>query len=214
MISRPVLYVLAGVNGAGKSSIGGHQLTQAGLAWYNPDSFARELVNGYGYDQEQANAAAWSEGVRRLDQAIDRGQDFAFETTLGGFTISAKLAAASSTHDVMIWFCGLQSPEHHIARVKLRVSQGGHAIAEEKIRQRYRTSVLNLIALIPYLHELRVYDNSHDVKVGEPIPEPKLLLYMSGKEILIPGNLDEARLTPDWAIPILEAAYQRSARPS
>lgn len=37
-MARPVLVVLAGVNGAGKSSIGGHQLAQAGLPWFNPDT--------------------------------------------------------------------------------------------------------------------------------------------------------------------------------
>ena len=44
MKARPVLYVLAGVNGAGKSSIGGGLLERAGLTWFNPDTFARELV--------------------------------------------------------------------------------------------------------------------------------------------------------------------------
>jgi predicted ABC-type ATPase len=56
---RPVLYVLAGVNGAGKSSIGGHLLEQKGLTWFNPDTFARELVALSGCDQATANAQAW-----------------------------------------------------------------------------------------------------------------------------------------------------------
>ena len=42
-MTRPVLYVLAGVNGAGKSSVGGHLLERDGLTWFNPDTFAREL---------------------------------------------------------------------------------------------------------------------------------------------------------------------------
>ena len=77
MPSRPVLYVLAGVNGAGKSSIGGHLLNQAGLTWYNPDSFARALNQEYGVSQEQANIDAWQEGVRRLRHAILTQQSFA-----------------------------------------------------------------------------------------------------------------------------------------
>ena len=66
---RPVLFVLAGVNGAGKSSIGGHLLQSAGQAWFNPDTFARELVAELGYPQTEANGLAWQEGVRRLDAA-------------------------------------------------------------------------------------------------------------------------------------------------
>jgi predicted ABC-type ATPase len=42
-MTRPVLYVLAGVNGAGKSSVGGHLLERDGLTWFNPDTFAREF---------------------------------------------------------------------------------------------------------------------------------------------------------------------------
>lgn len=69
-MARPVLYVLAGVNGAGKSSIGGHVLTREGLTWFNPDTFARELIEATGCDHESANAHAWAEGVRRLGDAV------------------------------------------------------------------------------------------------------------------------------------------------
>lgn len=94
---RPVLYVLAGVNGAGKSSIGGHMLTREGLSWFNPDTFARELIEATGCDQESANGHAWAEGVRRLDDAVAAKQSYAFETTLGGRTVAAKILAAART---------------------------------------------------------------------------------------------------------------------
>ena len=84
MKPRPVIYVLAGVNGAGKSSVGGHLLTRAGLAWFNPDAFARELRAAAGGSVEKANGAAWREGMRRLDAALAGGGSYAFETTLGG----------------------------------------------------------------------------------------------------------------------------------
>jgi predicted ABC-type ATPase len=94
-MSRPVLFVLAGVNGAGKSSIGGHLLEQRQLPWFNPDTFARELRVIAGCDQATANARAWNESVRRLDDAIAGGFDHAFETTLGGHTIAATIAEAA-----------------------------------------------------------------------------------------------------------------------
>ena len=150
-----MLFVLAGVNGAGKSSIGGHLLTQAGLAWFNPDTCARELVREHGYGQEDANIAAWNEGVRRLDLAVRTRKTYAFETTLGGDTITQKLMAASASHDVLVWFCGLRDAAQHIQRVRLRVARGGHDIPEDRIRQRCRTSLLNLIILMPRLAQLR-----------------------------------------------------------
>jgi predicted ABC-type ATPase len=211
LTARPVLYVLAGVNGAGKSSIGGHLLEAAGLTWFNPDTFARELVAEIGCDQAQANAAAWQEGVRRLDEAVARGWHYAFETTLGGRTVAARIRAATQTHDVMIWFCGLSSPEQHIARVKARVAMGGHDIPEAKIRERYPAALENLIALMPYLAHLQVYDNSTDVAMGSAIPDPVRVAEMEAGKLTWPDDLDSLKQTPEWAKPLLEAAMLLSA---
>ncbi len=205
---RPVLFVLAGVNGAGKSSIGGYLLAQHGLAWFNPDTFARELVAMSGCDQATANAHAWNESVRRLGDAITGGYDHAFETTLGGHTVAARIAEATRTHDVVIWFCGLASADQHIARVHLRVAAGGHDIPEDRIRERHPQALRNLIALMPALSRLRVYDNSIDVAIGDPVPDPVLVLEMVRGHMVWPAANDVVALqrTPDWAKPLLEAA--------
>jgi predicted ABC-type ATPase len=206
-MARPLLYVLAGVNGAGKSSIGGYLLEQAGLAWFNPDSFARELMAATGCGQDDANAAAWQESVRRLDQAVAEGRNYAFETTLGGTTIAAKLKAAAQSHDVAIWFCGLASPALHIARVRSRVAAGGHDIPEAKIRERCRTSLANLIALMPHLAHLQVYDNSTEAAPSEAVQDPLLVMEMADGTLLWPSAPTDLRRTPEWAKPLLEAAF-------
>jgi predicted ABC-type ATPase len=81
--------VLAGVNGAGKSSIGGNvMLRRAGLSWFNPDAFSRLLIeSGLPLAPAEANARAWQHGVDLLDQALAAGHSHAFETTLGGRTM-------------------------------------------------------------------------------------------------------------------------------
>lgn len=210
MKARPVLYVLAGVNGAGKSSVGGHLLERAGLTWFNPDTFARELMAETGCDQAEANAAAWQEGVRRLDEAVAHGTHHAFETTLGGRTVPARIKAATKTHDVLMWFCGLSSPELHLARVKARVVVGGHDIPEAKIRERYPAALENLIALMPYLAHLQVYDNSADAGMGDAIPDPLLVAEMKSGKLVWPADLESLSNTPDWAKPLLEAALSVS----
>lgn len=206
-MARPLLYVLAGVNGAGKSSIGGYLLMQAGLAWFNPDRFARELMAATGCDQHDANATAWQEGVRRLDQAVAEGRHYAFETTLGGTTIAAKIKAATQSHDVAIWFCGLASPALHIARVRARVAAGGHDIPEAKIRERCTSSLANLIALMPHLAHLQVYDNSTDAAPGQSVPDPLLVMEMAEGKLLWPSAPADLRRTPEWAKPLVEAAF-------
>ena len=207
-MARPVLYVLAGVNGAGKSSIGGHLLERLGLTWFNPDTFARELVATSGCDQTTANAHAWTESVRRLDEAIAGGHSHAFETTLGGHTVAARIAAAVRTHDVMMWFCGLASPDLHVARVRARVAAGGHDIPEARIRERYPQALQNLIALMPRLTHLQVYDNSIEADMGSPISDPVLVLEMQDGHLVWPAadDVEALRRTPDWAKPLMEAA--------
>lgn len=211
MPARPRLLVLAGVNGAGKSSIGGDMLTQAGIGWFNPDTFTRQLVETTGSPLADANAAAWQEGLRRLEAAIAGGGNYAFETTLGGNTITARLREASATHDVLMWFCGLDSPEHHLARVRLRVSRGGHDIPEAKIRERYVASIANLIVLLPHLARLQVYDNSRDAEPGTPIANPRLLLQLDHGRISWPRDVQTLRDMPDWAKPVLEVALSGGA---
>ena len=141
-----------------------------------------------------------------MDAAIAGGTDYAFETTLGGNTIAAKLREASKTHDVLMWFVGLGSLEHHLARIKLRVSRGGHDIPETKVRQRFESSRRNLIALLPYLSQLQVYDNSIDAVLGQPMPNPRLLLQMERGHIAWPRDVQGLRDMPDWAKPIMETA--------
>lgn len=206
MSRRPVLYVLAGVNGAGKSSVGGYLLERAGLSWFNPDSFARELVLASGCNPIEANAAAWQEGMRRLDLAIAEASHYAFETTLGGRTVPARILDATRSHDVLVWFCGLGSPEQHLARVRARVASGGHDIPEAKIRARWTTARENLIALMPHLAGLQVYDNSVDVAAGQPIPDPRLVVEMVAGRCTWPADRDSLEETPDWAKSLVEAA--------
>lgn len=208
---RPVLFVLAGVNGAGKSSIGGFLLQSNGLAWFNPDTFARELMAATGCSQVAANELAWLESIRRLDDAVANGATYAFETTLGGNTVAAKIRDAARSHDVIVWFCGLASPELHVARVQARVAVGGHDIPEQKIRERHPRALGNLLALMPYLARLQVYDNSADAALGESLPDPLLVLEMEAGRLIWPADedLQTLRQTPDWAKPLLEAALSQ-----
>lgn len=203
---RPVLLVLAGVNGAGKSSIGGEvMLKRAGLSWFNADAYTRALID-IGLAPQEANARAWQHGVDRIDAALQAGHSHAFETTLGGRTMAAKIAAAARTHDVLLWYCGLASPQLHRARVKARVAAGGHDILDAKIAERWVQAPLNLIRLMPHLAELRVYDNSAEAASGAPVPDPRLVLHVRAGELLFPLTLRDLARTPDWAKPIVKAA--------
>ncbi len=208
--ARPFIFVLAGVNGAGKSSVGGALLANHGLTWFNPDTYARELMAQLGLDLAEANARAWEYGRLHLEAAIAQGTNYAFETTLGGRTISDLLLEATQTHDVVMLFCGVSSPEQHIERVRSRVASGGHDIPETKIRERWVGSRANLIKLMPRLAHLQVFDNSAEALPGEVIPDPVLVLEMVGGRMAFPEpqNASALMATPEWARPIVQAAIE------
>jgi predicted ABC-type ATPase len=207
------IYVLAGVNGAGKSSIGGAAFRAAGADYYDPDEAARALMAlNPALTQADANSAAWHEGVKLLKRAIAERKDLVLETTLGGNTIPRLLAqAASQGIEIYVWYAGLSSAELHIERVQARVRRGGHDIAAEHILRRFTHSRLNLIELMPHLIALRVYDNSVDADPATgKIPKPKLVLHMERCKI---RNLRNLKDTPDWAKPIVATALRLHQRP-
>lgn len=214
--ARPFILVLAGVNGAGKSSVGGALLAEHSLTWFNPDSFARELVAQLGLSVPEANARAWEFGRSQIEAAMANGSNYAFETTLGGKTIAAMLAEAADTHDVLMIFCGLESVELHLQRVQARVASGGHDIPEAKIRERWVSSRLNLLKLMPQLARLQVFDNSAQVAAGQDIPEPLLVLEMERGALLFPepGDAPALRAMPEWVRPLIQAAIERQAGPA
>lgn len=207
---RPFIFVLAGVNGAGKSSVGGALLVEHGLTWFNPDTFARELTAALGLSVAEANGRAWQQGRKLLETAITKGANYAFETTLGGQTITELLTRATRSHSIVMVYCGLSSPEQHLHRVSLRVASGGHDIPEEKIRQRWTASRANLIKLLPLLTHLQVFDNSAEAAIGEEIPDPVLVLEMGDGRVAgpKPNDLEALARIPEWAKPIVQAALE------
>jgi predicted ABC-type ATPase len=212
---QAIIFVLAGVNGAGKSSIGGAYLRANQRDYFNPDHAAQRIRKMEGTSIDDANAQAWQEGKLRLESAIETRRSYVFESTLGGTTIPRLLReAAEAGLKVVVWFVGLSTPEQHIARVRARVASGGHNIPEEMIRQRWDASRRNVIALMPFLAELWVFDNSQEGDAsGETIPPPRELLYRRDGAIVSP-DAEALATTPEWAKPIVARALklQRAAK--
>jgi predicted ABC-type ATPase len=205
--------VLAGVNGAGKSSMGGAAIRQRGGEYFNPDEAARAIRAGnQGLTQREANGLAWNEGRRLLERAIAERLDYAFETTLGASTMPRLLAqAADAGAEVWIWYVGLDSAARHLARVRSRVKAGGHDIPEADIRRRWDASRANLVALMPHVARLWVYDNSVEAPpAGGAAPRARLILETKGARIVAPRDL---RDTPEWAKPIVARALRLQGKP-
>jgi predicted ABC-type ATPase len=202
----PVITVLAGANGSGKSSIAGAFLRSRGEDYYNPDEATRAILkHNPSLLRAAANSLAWRMGRDALIAAIEDRTSYAFETTLGGRTITGLLLQAANTGLVVrVWYVGLASVDLHIHRVRERVARGGHPIPEDRIRARYDSSRKNLITLLPHLSELRLFDNSLG---GDPAlgmePRPREIFHMKQGGLVYACPWSEVSL---WAQPILAAA--------
>ncbi len=209
MAEKGRIFVLAGTNGAGKSSILGAMAVRAGAVYFNPDDATRRILAANAQATlPEANAAAWRQGKRLLERAIAARLDYMFETTLGGETFAGLLSgAAAAGLEVRVSYVGLASPELHVARVAARVAKGGHGIPEAAIRRRYDKGREHLVELLPALTELKVYDNSveADPDAGAA-PRPTLVLHLAKGRI---RRMCSAAEVPEWAKPIVAAALKR-----
>jgi predicted ABC-type ATPase len=158
----PRVVVLAGINGAGKTTASQDLLTNVLKipTFVNADAIARGL-NGLNPEAESFRA-----GRIMLDQMNDltrRRADFAFETTLAARTYAVWLRELRVTgYEVFLYYYWLDSPEMAIARVAQRVRNGGHFVPDADIRRRYARSVRNFLELYrPIADEWEVYDNSY-----------------------------------------------------
>ena len=204
------IYVLAGTNGAGKSTVGGATIRHKGADYFNADEATQRIRSSNPHlSGRDANVAAWQEGKRLLEDAIAKRRVFAIETTLGGDTITRLLLLALAEGiEIRMWYVALATPELHLARVRARVARGGHDIPESKVRERYERSRINLIRLLPQLTELRVFDNSMDADpAAGSAPMPVLVLHTVNGTIVTTCELSQV---PEWAKPIVAAALASS----
>jgi predicted ABC-type ATPase len=156
----PNLYIIAGCNGAGKTTASYTVLPEllncnefvnadniaAGLSPFNPESVALE---------------AGRIMLQRINELLNRGVDFAFETTLSTRSyISLVKKAQQKGYEVTLLFFWLSSPQMAMERVARRVSKGGHNIPADVIERRYYRGIRNLVYLyIPLCDRWFVINN-------------------------------------------------------
>ena len=138
------LYILAGANGSGKSTISKVLLPAESFVYVNPDDIARELNPA---DPTAAKIEAGKETLRRIDDYLTRGISFAIESTLSGLVYLKVLAKAKSLgYETAVVYTFVDSPEVCIARINARVKAGGHFVPPEDVRRRYVRSKANFVA--------------------------------------------------------------------
>ena len=159
----PNLYIIAGCNGAGK--------TTASYAIFPQMLDCREFVNldeiakGLSpFDPDSAAIAAGRIMVYRINNLLDAGADFAIETTLATKSyVSFIRKAKSAGYFITLVYFWLTTPELAIKRVEQRVRFGGHNVPDEVVYRRYWAGIKNLFRMyIPVSDYWILIDNSTD----------------------------------------------------
>lgn len=141
---KPKLYILAGANGSGKSTISKVLLPAEGIVYINPDDIAKELNPE---NPVAAQIQAGKETLTRIDALLACGESFAIESTLSGLGyLSVIKCARKAGYEILICYTFVDSPEVCIARIEGRVRKGGHFVPPEDVRRRYYRSKRNFLA--------------------------------------------------------------------
>lgn len=137
-------YIIAGPNGAGKTTFAMDMLPQevACENYINADLIAAGLSP---FKPELAAVAAGKLMLHKIQECVEAGCSFAFETTLSGRGYLNKIVQWKSLgYEVILFYFALPSVEMALERVKHRVAVGGHNIPAPTIKRRYSRSVENL----------------------------------------------------------------------
>jgi predicted ABC-type ATPase len=155
------LYVIAGCNGAGKTTASFTVLPEMldCREFVNADEIAKGLSP---FNPEGVAIQAGRLMIDRIIHLLKEGETFAFETTLATRSYIKLIQQAQKRgYFVTLLFFSLSSPEQAVARVAKRVSQGGHNIPLEVIHRRFHAGLQNLFQLyIPVVDYWALYDNS------------------------------------------------------
>lgn len=157
----PNLYIIAGCNGAGKTTASFTILPEMLDCdeFINADEIARGL-SPLNYEKSAIEAGRIM--LKRIDQLIKNNKDFAFETTLASKSYIKTIEKVKRrNYNVNLIFFWLESPALAIERVRLRVQEGGHNIPLKIIKRRYFSGLKNLLEYyIPKCDYWMIFNNS------------------------------------------------------
>ena len=184
MSKLPKLYIIAGCNGAGKTTASFTILPEilGCKEFINADEIAKGLSP---FQPESVAMQAGRIMLARMDELLQKGETFAFETTLATKSYKQKIEwAQANDYEVTLLFFWLDSPNMAKKRVAQRVAEGGHSIPSQTIERRYYNGIANLFAIyIDMVDICYIFDNSE----GERTPIAKK--YKGGKEIIYNTDL-------------------------
>ena len=194
---RPVLIVIAGPNGSGKTTITSRILKHEwleGAVYINPDNVAQERFGDWNSPKAVMQAAQYCEEQR--ETCLRDGQSLIFETVLSSEgKVDFIRRAREAGYFIRLFFVSTNHPSINSSRIAKRVMKGGHDVPIPKIISRYQKSIVNCQRCAALADRVYIYDNSIDDT------EARLLFRMTDGQLFKQYTDD----IPEWATTILKS---------
>lgn len=200
---KPILIIIAGPNGSGKTSVTSKLLNHKWVeecVYINPDNIAKDLFGDWNNQDAVLNAAVYSTKWR--EDCLAEMKSLIFETVLSSpEKIAFVEKAKQKGYFIRLFFIGTDNPKINASRIAQRVLEGGHDVPISKIISRYSKSIINCSACAKIADRTYIYDNSIDFE------EPQLLFKISDGL-----KVKEYKEPNIWAKSILEFVKRKNGK--
>ena len=185
-MKKPNLYIIAGPNGSGKTTFAREFL----LNYAKCNNFINADLIAQGLSPFSPQTSAIHAGrlvLKQIQDFSDRKIDFGFETTLSGKTyLSLLRSLRTKGYFVRLFFLWVPDPNLSLARIKERVSLGGHDVPKVDVLRRFNRSIYNFLKVYePFLDSWDLFDNSAS--------HPRLIAKKNGKSEIFYQKLFEKK---------------------
>jgi len=203
---KPVLVVVAGPNGSGKTAItdilrGRHDWTQ-GLVEVNPDRIAQEEYGDWNDPSAILKAAERADAIR--EKCLLERQGLLFETVLSTpGKVDFMRRAKEVGFFVRLVYVATDNPEINVLRIAWRAARGGHDVPEDKIVARYSRSLKLAVDAAQVADRAYFVDNSKDVENPEDVVDP-FTVFRTADGTVAKEYVTFERM-PSWTVPIYQA---------
>lgn len=168
---KPVLIVIAGPNGSGKTTVTEQILRHEWMedaVYINPDIVAQERFGDWNSAEAVKQSIAYCEELR--EECLRERKSLIFETVLSRRDkVDYIRRAKEAGFFVRLFFVCTESPTINAMRIAKRVMQGGHDVPITKIISRYKLSVSNCIDVAKIVDRCYLYDNSVENNDARPL---------------------------------------------
>jgi predicted ABC-type ATPase len=190
MANQRQLWVLTGGNGAGKSTFFNLYLAKYGIKFVNADLIAKDMDSE---NPESLSYQAATVAGKIREDLISQGVSFCFETVFSHESKIDFLAQAKANgYKIILVYIHLFDSSLNEARVRQRVSEGGHNVPAEKIHSRIPRTMKQIKTALSIVDEARILDNS-----SKDDPFQQIIVMKSGNYEAIVNPI------PEWARDLL-----------